>query len=274
MAYVKVIKGMINSVIPDGKTVTPTDEVQTLLNCADVWDKEYTTIAQLISDSTTLGVVIASNNAIDYLTRSSSFTSAVTTDSTAMTDIGASNYASNTLLADATWITAICNSMYFESVLNAKVPSMTSDSTPSGTCAASSTSSGFAAYRAFISSFTDTGWAPASGSSFGSSWVSYEFTTPIKVKKVEARYVRRTPAGYTLTFKIQGYNTSTNAWEDLTSDLTAYENTTVNNVISSNNSKNEHRKYRALLLSGSPAAYNVPDAGDGYHFQFYGREDV
>jgi len=258
--------------IPDGKTAVPINDVQIWLNCANIWNKTYTTIGEVLADTDTLAAVIADDNAADYLLRSTSFTT-ICTDANAMNYIGASNYASDILLDDLTWATAIGNSIYFESVLNAKVPPMTSDSTPSGTCAASSTSSGFAAYRAFISDFTDNGWAPASGSSFGSSWVSYEFTTPIKVKKVKARYVRIS-AGYTLTFKIQGYNTSTNAWEDLTSGLTAYENTTVNNVISSDNSKNEHRKYRALLVSGSPAAYNVPDTGNGYHFQFYGRKDV
>ena len=41
---------------------------------------------------------------------------------TAMTYIGLNNYASNTLLTDATWREAICNSEYLESVLNVKVP--------------------------------------------------------------------------------------------------------------------------------------------------------
>ena len=34
--------------IPDGSTVTPTDDVQILLNCANIWDKAYTTIADLL----------------------------------------------------------------------------------------------------------------------------------------------------------------------------------------------------------------------------------
>ena len=119
--------------VPDGSTVTPTDDIQTLLNCANIWDKSYTTLTELLSDSTSLQAVISSNNAIDYLVRSTTFASDVTADSTAMSYIGLNNYASNTLLGDATWCSAICNSTYFESVLNVKVPTMTSATTPSGT---------------------------------------------------------------------------------------------------------------------------------------------
>lgn len=60
-------------VVPDGRTVTPTDDVQTLLNCANIWDKDYTTLTELMADTTTLASVINSNNAIDYLVRSKTF---------------------------------------------------------------------------------------------------------------------------------------------------------------------------------------------------------
>ena len=271
--------------IPNGRTVLPTDDIQILLHCANIWDKTYTTLSELLADTDTLLAVISSNNAIDYLVRSTTwalsasvptmtsnttpsgvcsadysesstypwkafdksntgsgdywshygnnnfpawiqykfaeptlidhvmiyplfdvhlraksfvvkgsadgsnwtemysgvfpddvsyasenhfvlsntsdtfsyyrveftdwqasyagwirisevnfYCESVCTNATAMTYIGQNNYASNTLLADATWCNAICNSEYFESVLNVKVPKMTSDTTPEGEC--------------------------------------------------------------------------------------------------------------------------------------------
>lgn len=59
--------------IPDGKTVLPTDDVQTLLKCAGINNKPYTSLTELFADTETLQSVIASDNAIDYLVRSKDF---------------------------------------------------------------------------------------------------------------------------------------------------------------------------------------------------------
>ena len=40
--------------IPNGATVTPTDDVQMWLHCANVWNKSYTTISEVVADTTTL----------------------------------------------------------------------------------------------------------------------------------------------------------------------------------------------------------------------------
>jgi hypothetical protein len=283
--------------IPDGRTVLPTDDVQIWLHCADIWNKAYTTLAEVLADTTTLAALIASNNAVDYMVRSTTwaiaqalvptmtsdttpsgeclardyenagtgiykafdnnlvdshwyskwqvnpagnyigyhFTESVvvnraiydTTDltstaycphnvkvqgsndnsawtdlasdswtqaygrhvvelsnttayeyyrfyivdgysskqvgatevqfysasipnnATAMSYIGLNNYCANTLLADSTWCEAICNSEYFESVLNVKVPAMTSNTTPSGVGVCVSTNDSPSAYKAF-----------------------------------------------------------------------------------------------------------------------------
>jgi hypothetical protein len=57
-------------VIPDGKTVEPTDDIQIWLHCADIWNKTYTTLAEVLADADTLSALINSNNAVDYLVRS------------------------------------------------------------------------------------------------------------------------------------------------------------------------------------------------------------
>ena len=113
--------------IPNGATVTPTDDVQTWLHCANVWDKSYTTVSEVIADTTSLNVLIANENANNYLVRSTSFATDICNNESAMTYIGLNDYCANKLLADSTWCTAMCNSTYFEKVLNKCVPSLTSN---------------------------------------------------------------------------------------------------------------------------------------------------
>ena len=40
--------------IPNGKTVTPTDDIQTWLHCAGIFDNNYTTLAQVLNDTVLL----------------------------------------------------------------------------------------------------------------------------------------------------------------------------------------------------------------------------
>ena len=117
---------------PDGATVTPTDNVQTWLHCVNIWDKSYTTISEVVADTTTLNTLIANENANDYLVRSTTWASDVCSNESAMIYIGLNDYCANKLLADSTWCEAICNSAYFEKVLNVNIPTMTSNTTPSG----------------------------------------------------------------------------------------------------------------------------------------------
>lgn len=170
---------------PTGSSYTPVNNIQAWLQCASI-DKTYTTIAQVLADATTLSALMLSNNAADYLARSTSWVSNITGNQTAMTDIGASNYCANKLLADSTWRTAICNSTYFESVLTTKSPNMTSNTTPSGTVSASYVYSGRAAWWAFDGNIPNgsTGehywWASTSVPQN----LNYTFDSPITVYKV------------------------------------------------------------------------------------------
>ena len=94
---------------PDGATVTPTDDVQTWLHCANIWNKSYTTISEVVADTTTLNTLISDNNASDYLARSTTWASDICNNESAMTYIGLNDYCANKLLADSTWLEAICN---------------------------------------------------------------------------------------------------------------------------------------------------------------------
>jgi hypothetical protein len=142
--------------------------------------------AQTVTDSLDSGArykafrVYNSSNSSEYLqTLTLQFYSASITDnSTAMSYIGLNNYCANTLLADTTWCNAICNSEYFESVLNVKVPVMTSNTTPEGVASAESIlSANYPAWRAFDR--TNNPWI--SGNGHINSWIGYAFTTEINL---------------------------------------------------------------------------------------------
>lgn len=122
------------SAVPDGSTVLPTDDIQILLNCADIWDKAYTTLAELLSDTTTLLAVISSNNAIDYMVRST------------------------------TWAESV-----------ALVPTMTSNTTPSGVASASSVYADRASDQPYhaLDGSNSYAWTPNTGSN--TNYLQYAF---------------------------------------------------------------------------------------------------
>lgn len=250
-------------VIPDGSTVTPTGDIQTWLNCANIWDKAYTTLAEVLADSTTLSALISDNNATDYLVRSTTWASGMCADSTAMTYIGLNNYCANKLLADATWRTAICNSTYFESVLNVKVPTMTDNTHPSGEVSASSTYSGFQPYYAFDGNDATNDWWTSNGAP--PQYLEYKFDNPKRVIMIAIRYLRKRIANY----RIEGSNDNA-TWTTLYSDTMAdgtSEMTALKKYPFSNS--NTYSYYR-IYVSSNYSNNNV----NIWSLQFYGRKDV
>ena len=404
--------------IPDGRTVTPTDDIQIWLHCADIWDKSYTTLAEVLNDTDTLSALMASDNAVDYLVRSTSwavsvtipnmtsattpsgvvsgnyettgstagykafdgdsntyaykdnssdfgygdlwytfpnpvtvkkavisygynvamtnvhteinavqayvndewvtldtfayattsrtspttitlnfdsftaetdryrlklptrytsayglyipdiiveaqfYSASITADSNAMTYIGQNNYCANTLLADATWCNAICNSEYFESVLNVKVPTMTDNTHPSGVASADNIySAAFDAWRAFTGltvSAGNLGWSPAGS---GSHWVQYDFGELVCIKKIQYK------GGYypaNLDAVLKG-STDNITFSDILNIPNPASDTydTMTAIIANNNLR--HRYIRVD---------HVRENSYGYKLQFYGRKDV
>lgn len=202
--------------IPNGSTITPTNVIQTWLHCANIWDKTYTTISQVLADSTTVTALIANNNAVDYMVRSTSWANSVTANASAMTKIGANDYCANKLLANSTWLNAICNSTYFESVLNVKVPTMTSDTTPSGQVVYSSqlVTSYYSGYMAFDG--TSARWISTQGDS--NPYVGYNFGTSILSKKATIKLYDKHGSPST-TVKIVAKNNASDAWTAISGNI-------------------------------------------------------
>lgn len=248
------------SSVPDGRTVLPTDDVSIWLACGQR-SEAYTTLSQVLADSTCLSALISDNNAMDYLVRSTTWASDVCGDSSAMSYIGLNNYASNTLLADSTWCSAICNSTYFESVLNVKVPTMTSNTTPSGECFGSSFyGTGDEYWRAFDGNKAGGGW---SSNSNQTQYIGYKFTEFVKIYKLN--YIPTPASGHTLTYKWQG-SINGNDYDDLSESSTINSVTQDNVLIIPNGADYEY--VRAYI---SAHTYTIVGARE---IEIYGRKDV
>lgn len=168
--------------IPVGSTVTPVNDIQIWLHCANIWDKAYTTLDQVLADAGTLQALIASNNAADYMARS--------TDWASDSNVGL-------------------------------VPTMTSNTTPSGVASASSYySTTYEPWKAFNGTTinVDDCWFSSSGTA--NSYLCYQSVSPFKCTKVKLVNRSGTSSLYPVnTFKIQGSNDGT-TWIDLTGVLT------------------------------------------------------
>lgn len=231
--------------------------VQTWLHTANITDKDYTTIEEVIADSTTLTTLLTSNDSIDYLAGCTNWAYEICSDRIAMELIGNNNYASNTLLADETWCNAICNSEYFESILNSKVPEMTSDTTPEGQVIYSSQySAAYAAWKAFNSSGA---WGT---NTIMNQWCGYKFVEPICINKAYMVFTQGK------NYRIEASNDGAN-YETIYTGVTPADSSTVSIYIPNNT---EYLYYRLYVVDTwrNTAGYNI----SVNRIQFYGREDI
>lgn len=248
--------------IPEGSTVTPVNDIQIWMNCANVFDKNYTTISQVLADTSLVTTLIASNNAADYMARSTSWASNVTANSSAMSKIGANDYCADKLLANSTWLNAICNSTYMESVLNVKVPTMTSNTTPSGEAIKNSENSSYQAYKAFDNNASSL-WIASNSTN---AWVGYDFGIDVSIKYVFVEHQLNNER--IRKYKIQG-SSDENSWADESAVITANVGTTTVNgkdydIISVSNKKRYHR---LLCTERGDTTFDVGVVS----LQFYGR---
>ena len=244
------------ALVPNGNTVTPTDDIQTWLECAYL-NKSYTTISQVLADTNTLSALISNNNAVDYMVRSTTWASDVCSNESAMTYIGLNDYCANKLLADSTWCTAICNSTHFKRVLNVKVPTLTADSE---LVFASNVyeDSKYKAYHVFDNNVT-TLWA---GKNTTNEYVGYDFEKPVCVKKVSYIQSNESSKYRAKNIRVDGFDGS--QWKSIKTDV-AQQNTNIQWIDLSDN-KTSYTKYRMFIIdSYSSSVIELAE------LQFYGR---
>lgn len=188
----------------------------------------------------------------------------VTSDADAMRMLGKYDYACEALLANNTWASAIANSTYFESVLNVKVPTMTSNTAPYGEAGASSSSSGRPPYQAFNgktynASDGTTFWIGANAGQ--AAYVYYQFTQPVNVVKTK----HATMAGSTGTPNMKWmYSDDGTTWSDAT-ELAPVSYKTTRQVFTYDFPSCGAHRYWAYYIAGQWGASEV---------QFYGRAEA
>lgn len=251
---------------PEGATVLPINDIQIWLHCAGIYDKTYTTIGEVLADNTTLLALISDNNAADYMARSTTWANAVVANQTAMGYIGNNDYCADKLLNDSTWSTAICNSEYFESVLNVKVPTMTSNTTPSGECFGSAIWNNNATYTYFKSfdNNSATQWAPREYPTT-TDYVAYDFGSQILLKKVA---ILVNSIGRCISTAIEGSNDK-NSWATIDTIDTSTQNGVAQGTTTPTiyNLVDNATKYRYIRIRYA----NVTSFGTYPILQFYGR---
>lgn len=243
--------------------------VQTWLKAGGITNKNYTTLAEVLADTTTLASLMASSDAVDYLVTAKAFIDGICADQTAMSYIGLNNYCADTLLADSDWLDGIWNSTYFESVLNVKVPVMTSNTTPSGECFASSVySTTYPAWKAFTNQVDASGWNCAQ-SEYGqtdTAYVGYEFSN--KKKIYVSKFTIHTSGTISSTeIRVVANDASNESWNVISE---VYSETNLSDIIICNSNLGEYKRF---ALKGSFIKDNTRYLQFKY-IQFYGREDV
>lgn len=184
-------------------------------------------------------------------------TEGIPENQSAMSYIGLNNYCANTLLADEDWLEGICNSAYIESVLQIKVPTMTSATTPSGVCSAYGGTHGSSpAWLAFDGDNT-TACYVTNGVGNG---IGYQFTQNVTIK---VAYVLPSIAD---TFKLQVSSDGT-TWVDVATFVG--DTTNGSYVYGVNTNSFPYARIIQTTKTDASASWEYY-----YTVQFYGREDV
>lgn len=252
------------SEVIDGSSITPTDDISIWLACAELTEP-YTTLLQVLADDDVMEKLFRSENASDYLVRSTTWASDITADQTAMILIGKNDYCADTLLSDSTWSMAISGSAYFESVLNIKVPAMTSNTTPKGEAGATSYYSDlYAPWKAFdqyLPSGTNFwGWAP---SSVTNQKIWYHFNNKVNPEKFALYFRSNTSAtGKYITGNFVGSNDGTN-WTNISESVSVECDNSWHYFESTSDTAYEYLGFYVTTIDGT--------ATNGVKLQFYGR---
>ena len=196
--------------IPEGSTVTPTDSVATLLSCAGIHDTSITSVSDLLADTTTLLAVINSNNAIDYLVRSKTWTGA------------------------------------------GLVPTMTSDTTPSGECFGYYIDSNYPAWKSFDKIETaGTGTGFQNHTPLSDIGVGYDFKQAHSIAKYRI-YCMQGSASRIATIKLKASNDGV-AWTEVDTWVSSTDNGVVK-TLSTPISARYMCAFLDTLASGTTAA--------------------
>ena len=117
-----IIGGQVTESVPDGAIVNPVNDITTWLKTGEISKQySYTTIEQVIADSTCTESLMKNENAMKYLARSTEFADEICASETAMTYLGDSAYVDDTVLNSDNWTSKIAMSPYWDKVSSVTV---------------------------------------------------------------------------------------------------------------------------------------------------------
>lgn len=239
--------------------------VQNWLRSGGITDKTYTTLAEVLADTTTLSTLIANHDAVDYLVTAKGLIDGIVADATAMSYIGLNNYCANTLLGDEVWLTAIANSSYVDTVLNVKVPTMTSATAPSGQVICGSQNTSYPAWQAFGNA--SARWVANQTASAGgtkSDWIGYVFTESKVIKSISISLMSNLPiTAYTIKASNDGVT-----YTDIKSGTSL---SGADSVTFLNDTAYKYWRFDCTQKNNTGGNAGLPQI---YELQFYGRDDV
>lgn len=263
----------ISEVVPSPSSA-PANDINFWLWFGNV-SGSYSTLADILADSTALSTLMASTDAVDYLVRCTNWISDICGNQSAMSYIGLNNYCANTLLADEDWLDGIGNSTYMESVLNVKVPTMTSDTTPSGECIGTvARTSSNAIYKAFDgndATYSQYDYTQPDSTNPYTYSCGYNFGSSIRVKYVKGIVVEN-PTTSPTAITLHGSNDGI-TWSEVLATVTdtiplgSASPFTITPLIVSSNAP--YTMYKMKFNFGNSQLWS-----GFYTLQFYGREDV
>ena len=244
--------------LPNGSTVTPTNDIQMWLECAGL-NKSYTTMSEVLADTNTLSALISDNNASDYLARSTTWSSDICNNESAMTYIGLNDYCANKLLSDSTWLEAICSTSetLLKKVLNVYVPTLTDYTGSDGGVV--SASSEYNSSRKTYYAFDGTANSWCSKSTSAGEWIQYNFKRNVKISYMvlEEDMLLRFPE-----MKISGSNDNGANFTDIITITTTSKD--VKRAFINNEAYQIYRLTSTKIITDSNTAISK--------LQFYGRE--
>ena len=235
--------------------------------------KPYTTLQEVLNDPNTLATLVTNHDAVDYLVTAKALIDDICADETAMRYIGKRNYCADTLLADEDWYVAIRDSVYFESVLNALVPAMTTE-TKANVGGTNELNSNYARWRAFDKNYNSS-WQ---SNNTKPAKVFYKFPSAITIEKgfISPLVHPTNNYIYAKTYKVIASNDG-NTWVDLTDTIT-YSGSIISG---SPDRYGSNQYFNVTKNKGSYIYYgvNVLTSDNGNYcgiaeLQIYGRSDV
>jgi hypothetical protein len=262
--------------IPNGSTVTPTDDIQKWLNCAGIFDKTtYSSLSDILGDSVTFNALLGDSNACKYMARSTTWASTLCADQYAMTMIGQYDVCCDALLGNSTWASAIIASAYADYVITAKVPTMTSATAPSGEVVGNNyyDNNKYLGYWAFDAS--DVSFYSPKNNSATNEYIGYIFPSNVSISVI-TMYVCCGETSTTYPFTVQTYDganwTDADTWT-VTPPLGTQSGDNIGSGAVTLTHNGSYSNIRGIRLIAKDFSLSIP--GTQYimlgRLQFYGR---